>query len=217
MAGRRTVNKSAHSAQNFDMIDLVEVDNDADDESTHKSFDSNDSLCEFTQKSDLKLPELGLINNKEKVISPVDGDEERNCTSPVIDSPNADSSVFDSEDNKVPENDAFGLLKRQRKPKLVSVGSSNSTSSTSDFENDKQNRKRSAVEGLLFEIYERYSAREMGRSIDSDTITECSTTSSTFYFASSLENDESCREKLDRAYLVTKGPSSTYCFNRDNF
>ena len=116
-----------------------------------------------------------------------------------------DIAVFDSDSEQGDENKISRAHLARQKLKLVSVGSSNSTSSTnSDVDGETQNRKRSAVDGLLFEIYERYSTRENFRSIDSDNITECSTTSSNFCFASSLENDDS-REKLDRAYLETKG------------
>ena len=116
-----------------------------------------------------------------------------------------DNSVFDSDNEQGDGNKVSRSHLARQKLKLVSVGSSNSTSSTnSDVDGETQNRKRSAVDGLLFEIYERYSTRENFRSVDSDNITECSTTSSNFCFASSLENDDT-REKLDRAYLETKG------------
>ena len=116
-----------------------------------------------------------------------------------------ENAVFDPDSEQTDETKILRSHLARQKLKLVSVGSSNSTSSTnSDVDGETQNRKRSAVDGLLFEIYERYSTRENFRSIDSDNITECSTTSSNFCFASSLENDDS-REKLDRAYLETKG------------
>ena len=167
-------------------------DNDADDESTNqKSFDSVDSSHHGGN--------LSLMDDDGLNPTLVDTSLEN------IANEHLNNAVFDSDNEQTDDNRITRPLLARQKLKLISVGSSNSTSSTnSDADGDTQNRKRSAVDGLLFEIYERYSTRENFRSIDSDNITECSTTSSNFCFASSLENDDT-REKLDKAYLETKG------------
>ena len=154
-------------------------ENDADDEtSTLRSFGSNASLSES----------VGQLENNDVF----DGE----TTVPV----DTSSGYTPPEEGRTPH---------KKHPKLASIGStastsSVSTSSTNSDQEDKQCRKRSAVDGLLFEIYERYHNRDWSKSIDSDNITECSTTSGSVYFASSLEHDET-RNKLDKAYLETKG------------
>ena len=180
--------------------DLSKVDDhDADDESsTQKSFDSGDGYLH-------QLDHNGFAREfeAEGLTTP----EGLSPTSPILDVMSVErynSSVFDSEEDDAKTTDIIELMRNRGKPKLVSLGSSNSTSSASDLDSDRQSRKRSAVDVLLFDIYERYHTRGIGKSIDSDNVTECSTTSSSFYFASGLENDES-REKLDKGYLETKG------------
>ena len=163
-------------------------ESDADDESSNqRSFDSVEGV----------QPSWSVV--EDGLDSPFVVDEQ-NLIPESNDFPDADS-----DEDIVKKDDALRLVRARQKLKLTSVGSSNSTSSTnSDVDGDNQSRKRSAVDGLLFEIYERYSTRETCKSIDSDNITECSTTSSTFCFASSLDNDET-RVKLDKSYLETKG------------
>jgi len=79
----------------------------------------------------------------------------------------------------------------------ISTTSSEETSS----ETLTKKRRNNAVDGLLFEIYDRFQRRD-SQGIDSD-MTECSTTSVTsIYVASSFENDD--RPKLDRNYLESK-------------
>ncbi|XP_065067320.1 TBC1 domain family member 30-like isoform X2 [Rhopilema esculentum] len=162
-------------------------ESDADDESSNqRSFDSVES-----SQPGWSVVEDGLD-------SPFVVDEQ-NLIPESNNFPDADS-----DEDILKKDDALRLVRARQKLKLTSVGSSNSTSSTnSDVDGDNQSRKRSAVDGLLFEIYERYSTRETCKSIDSDNITECSTTSSTFCFASSLDNDET-RVRLDKSYLETK-------------
>lgn len=165
-------------------------ESDADDESANrKSFDSAESS---NHGGSLAFIDEGLAPTFDNTPTNIRNTEQQ-C------------NVFYSDDEERERDKILLPGTARQKLKLVSVGSSNSTSSTnSDADGETQNRKRSAVDGLLFEIYDRYSTRENCRSIDSDNITECSTTSSNFCFASSLENDES-REKFDRTYLQTKG------------
>ena len=182
--------------------DLINLNNtkdttnesDADDESSYtKSFDYNDGTHGLKQQ--------GLSLDEGLSLGSPNGDT-IDATTNVED---FHTPVFDSDDEETKLNGFAKAINARQKFKLASLGSSNSTSSTnSDIDGETQSRKRSAVDGLLFEIYERYTTRENGRSIDSDNITECSTTSSSFCFASSLENDET-RVKLDKAYLETKG------------
>ena len=166
-------------------------ESDADDESSYtKSFDYNDGTQGLKQQ--------GLSLDEGLSLGSPDGDTTTNVE-------DFHSPVFDSDEEETKLNGFAKAINARQKFKLASLGSSNSTSSTnSDIDGETQSRKRSAVDGLLFEIYERYTTRENGRSIDSDNITECSTTSSSFCFATSLENDET-RVKLDKAYLETKG------------
>ena len=62
---------------------------------------------------------------------------------------------------------------------------------------------KTAVDGLLFEIYDRYNHHSDSHVLDSD-MTELSTTSvSSIYVASAFENED--RQKFDQNYLETKG------------
>lgn len=96
-----------------------------------------------------------------------------------------------SKDNKV----------RKNHQRVESFSTSGGEETSSDNRNEKK-RKNTAVDGLLFEIYDKYQ-RTDSHCVDSD-ITELSTTSVTsVYMASSFENDD--RSKLDKTYLETKG------------
>eukprot|EP00794_Sanderia_malayensis_P005946 gene5946-6636_t len=206
----------ARSNKQIDINELFEHDNDADDESSaQRSFDSSDSFQELSQQqrpnqnqvlidlgSPLSSSSCHNMLRKQKHIQDVD--------LPVFDSDNdeRDGSGKENGDNEDVPTEKKEVLSRKYygHPKLGHMCSSNSSTSTSDLENDNQNRKRSAVDGLLFEIYERYTTREFGKSIDSDNITECSTTSSSMYVASCMENDDNS-EIFDRAFLETKDVS----------
>ena len=64
-------------------------------------------------------------------------------------------------------------------------------------------KSKATVDGLLFEIYDRYNRHSDSHVMDSD-ITELSTTSvSSIYVASAFENED--RQKFDQNYLETKG------------
>lgn len=78
------------------------------------------------------------------------------------------------------------------------------TISDNSGDGDTKKISNKAVDGLLFEIYDRYHhGTDHANATESD-ITELSTTSVTsIYVASSFENDE--RPKLDWNYLETKG------------
>ena len=77
-----------------------------------------------------------------------------------------------------------------------------STSGGEDTEEMRKTKKLTAVDGLLFEIYDRFHSR--GLSVIESDITECSTTSvNSVYVTSSFENDE--RLKVDQNFLETKG------------
>ena len=96
-----------------------------------------------------------------------------------------------SKDNKV----------RKNHQRVESFSTSGGEETGGDNRNEKK-RKNTAVDGLLFEIYDKYQ-RTDSHCVDSD-ITELSTTSVTsVYMASSFENDD--RSKLDKTYLETKG------------
>lgn len=74
-----------------------------------------------------------------------------------------------------------------------------SSSGFEDSEEMRKTRKLTAVDGLLFEIYDRFHSR--GSSIVESDITECSTTSmNSVYVMSSFENDE----RLNMEMLETK-------------
>lgn len=96
-----------------------------------------------------------------------------------------------SKDNKV----------RKNHQRVESFSTSGGEETGGDSRNEKK-LKNTAVDGLLFEIYDKYQ-RTDSHCVDSD-ITELSTTSVTsVYMASSFENDD--RSKLDKTYLETKG------------
>lgn len=64
-------------------------------------------------------------------------------------------------------------------------------------------KSKTAVDGLLFEIYDRYNHHSDSHILDSD-MTELSTTSvSSIYVASAFENED--RQRFDQNYLETKG------------
>lgn len=88
-------------------------------------------------------------------------------------------------------------------PLKANIESISSTSTEECDDLKHRSKKTSAVDGLLFEIYDRYHSHgELSHVVDSD-ITECSTTSFTsVYVASSFENDD--RPRLDKSYLQTK-------------
>lgn len=89
-------------------------------------------------------------------------------------------------------------IEKSGRMESISTTSSEETSS----ETLTKKRRNNAVDGLLFEIYDRFQRRD-SQGIDSD-MTEFSTTSVTsIYVASSFENDD--RPKLDRNYLESKG------------
>lgn len=70
-------------------------------------------------------------------------------------------------------------------------------------------KSKTAVDGLLFEIYDRYNHHSDSHVLDSD-MTELSTTSvSSIYVASAFENED--RQKFDQNYLETKGIYNQYC------
>lgn len=66
----------------------------------------------------------------------------------------------------------------------------------------KSSPSSSIVDGLLFEIYDRYHARE---SVDSDNITECSTTSGSVFGGSFDLEDRELGEHWTKSDLQVKG------------
>lgn len=70
-------------------------------------------------------------------------------------------------------------------------------------DSDVKEKKNSFVDGLLFEIYDHYHTRD---SVDSDNVTECSTTSGSI-FGESFDLEDQAGEKWTRNSLQTKGIS----------
>lgn len=66
---------------------------------------------------------------------------------------------------------------------------------------DGISKQSSIVDCLLFEIYDHYHARY---SVDSDNVTECSTTSGSVFGGSSFDLEEN-RESWSKSSLQTKG------------
>ena len=65
-------------------------------------------------------------------------------------------------------------------------------------------RQHSIVDGLLFEIYDRWHGGSLRDSFDSDTLTECSSTSEVFYrhtFGSAGGRGHTISRQLQRAFL----------------
>ncbi|XP_066915732.1 TBC1 domain family member 30-like [Clytia hemisphaerica] len=85
----------------------------------------------------------------------------------------------------------------------ISTSSEETISSHPNLNNGfSPTKSKTAVDGLLFEIYDRYQHNDDHNLLDSD-ITELSTTSmSSIYVASAFENDE--RQNFDKSYLETK-------------
>ena len=83
----------------------------------------------------------------------------------------------------------------------------------------KSRSSSSIVDGLLFEIYDRYHARD---SVDSDNITECSTTSGSVFGGSFDLEDREPGEHWTRSDLQAKGIKlllicRTYFYARSQF
>lgn len=76
-------------------------------------------------------------------------------------------------------------------------------------DSDANDKKCSIVDGLLFEIYDHYHTRD---SVDSDNVTECSTTSGSIFGGSFDLEDQG--EKWTRNSLQSKG---TTCFVFNSF
>lgn len=70
---------------------------------------------------------------------------------------------------------------------------------------DLKDQKSSIVDGLLFEIYDHYHTRD---SVDSDNVTECSTTSGSIFGESFDLEDQG--EKWTRNSLQSKGEEMSY-------
>lgn len=78
------------------------------------------------------------------------------------------------------------------------------SSNSSDNSGGGDTKKNKAVDGLLFEIYDKYHGIDHANVTTESDITELSTTSITsIYVASSFENED--RPRLDKNYLQTKG------------
>jgi len=122
-------------------------------------------------------------------------DTESNCTDELSSSPKSIESdwsftAFESKESLEGDDDGGGS------------GDSNEPYEAfgANGDIDVRDKKGSIVDGLLFEIYDHYHTRD---SVDSDNVTECSTTSGSIFGGSFDLEDQG--EKWSRNSLQSKG------------
>lgn len=181
--GRRKVRRASSN-----MFVLKKNGNDSE------LFNDGDSCNEYNDVEliDIDLPHMPNDMNSSKPSlcksnSSSTDENERSCS--VIDVNNISNNLSSSTSTL-----QYGFPHRGE--------SISSTSGGEDPEEMTKCKKQTAVDGLLFEIYDRFHSR--GLSVVESDITECSTTSvNSVYVTSSFENDD--RVTVDQNYLETKG------------
>lgn len=190
-------NESVHDADSDSSgSEFFLVDSTRSEVNRRKKRRTSSSVFVFQNKSPARVPKNENVNDDVLSQFCLENDNPAGVgpknTTIAHDSPTFENTVSAvSKDNKV----------RKNHQRVESFSTSGGEETGSDNRNEKK-RKNTAVDGLLFEIYDKYQ-RTDSHCVDSD-ITELSTTSVTsVYMASSFENDD--RSKLDKTYLQTKG------------
>ena len=152
-----------------------------------RKFDSTTN--EFFERAGRKLNEFEDLNEME-----------RKGTKQVL----CESYSSSTDENELTDSASTTSTLQYELPSHLDLTESVSSSGVEDSEEARKTRKMTAVDGLLFEIYDRFHSR--GSSIVESDITECSTTSmNSVYITSSFENDE--RPMMDQGFLETKSMS----------
>ena len=206
---RKREESKRQESKRQDGVLLTPSTEEEDNMKTKFDFEANKACSNQHQSNAPKLDKnLSLKSNKSNSCSSSQTISNKSSFSASPDTPFSMSQAHNDISNSSLDNTANNSRLNSKELLHRTLESSNSVSSQDGDETPvpgqiKRLRKVTAVDGLLFDIYDRYHKREPSLSVDSD-ITECSTTSvSSVYVASSFENDD--RPKLDRNYLQSKG------------